>query len=260
MKKIIIRSLNFKYDKKYVLNDININIEEGKFYSIVGPNGSGKSTLLKIIAREIKVDKKNFIKIDDKNIKFYKNKEFAKKISIVCQNINMYSGLKNKEIVLMGRLPYLNYIQEESKFDYDIVKKSMQKTSTLHLRNYDIMSISGGERQRIILARSLAQKSSIILLDEPITQLDLKYQIEIMNFLKFMVLKTKKTIIIILHDLNLASKYSDFMFLFKKGKIIAKGIAEKVITKKNLNIAYGIKVSIIKNPITKKPFIIHSKC
>lgn len=250
---IVLNNLNFRYNEKDVIKNINISFERNKFYSILGPNGSGKTTLLKSILKALPTKDKT-IYIDDFDINTYKNKDLAKKMSSVPQNTNLEFDFTSFDVVLMGRSPHLKRFERESSKDYKIVKEAMNITNTWHLKDKYINQLSGGERQKVIVARALAQESNIILLDEPISNLDIQNQIDIMDTLKF--LNREVTIISVLHDLNLASQYSDFIFLLKDGEIFCKGIPEKVFTIDNLKYVYNINTYIIKNPLTGKPHVI----
>lgn len=250
---IILNNLNFSYNEKHILKNINISFERNKFYSILGPNGSGKTTLLKNILKALPTTDKT-IYIDAFDINNYKNKDLAKKMSSVPQNTNLEFDFTSFDVVLMGRSPHLKRFERESNKDYEIVREAMEITNTWHLKDKYINQLSGGERQKVIIARALAQESSIILLDEPISNLDIQNQIEIMDTLKF--LNRDVTIISVLHDLNLAAQYSDYILLLKNGEIFSKGTPEKVLNVNNLKYVYDVNTYIIKNPVTGKPHII----
>lgn len=250
---IILNNLNFSYNEKHILKNINISFERNKFYSILGPNGSGKTTLLKNILKALPTTDKT-IYIDAFDINNYKNKDLAKKMSSVPQNTNLEFDFTSFDVVLMGRSPHLKRFERETNKDYEIVREAMEITNTWHLKDKYINQLSGGERQKIIIARALAQESSIILLDEPISNLDIQNQIEIMDTLKF--LNRDVTIISVLHDLNLAAQYSDYILLLKNGEIFFKGTPEKVLNVNNLKYVYDVNTYIIKNPVTGKPHII----
>lgn len=250
---ITVKNLNFKYGEKSILENINFNIQKNKFYSILGPNGSGKTTLLKNINKSLE-QIKNTIFIENEDLYFIKNKDLAKKISWVPQNTSIDFDFSVMDIVLMGRNPYISRFSSESHEDLTIVEESMKITNTWNLKDKNIRELSGGERQRVIIARALAQKTDILLLDEPTSNLDIHHQIELLDTIKFV--NSNMTIVAVLHDLNLASQYSDYLILLKDGKIISIGTPEQVLTKHNIQLAYDIDVNIIKDPITLRPHII----
>lgn len=251
-----IKNLNIDYNGIKAIDDLSIDFEKGGFYTILGPNGAGKSTLLKAISKNIE-NMKGSIFIDNINIKDLKIKNLAKKISMVPQETSIDFDLLGEEIVLMGRIPHLKRLEKEGRQDFSIVKEAMTKTNTLHLRNRSVTKMSGGEKQRVVVARALAQEAGIMLLDEPVSQLDLHNQIEIMNIIRELVDREGLTAICVLHDINLAVSYSDEILIMKDGKLVSKGKPADIIRQDIIEDTYGINVKIIENPITNKPFIIH---
>lgn len=251
MHAIEVQNVIFGYKKDLVLKDISFNIEKGKFFSIIGPNGSGKSTILKLL-NNLYTTKRGQILIEGNKISNYKKKALAKKIALVPQNTNLDYEFPVEDVILMGRHPYKGRFQKEDDNDYRIIEDVMEMTGTLELKSKLITEISGGERQRVIIARALAQDPSIILLDEPTSHLDINHQIEILNLLKDLNEKKGTTIIVVMHDLNLASRYSDEIIMINDGKIMDMGKPEDVITKKNIQEAYNLDVVIERSETTNK--------
>ncbi|QXM06852.1 heme ABC transporter ATP-binding protein [Crassaminicella indica] len=252
---IEIDHLNWSFGENNILKNISVKIAEKKFTCIIGPNGSGKSTLLKNILKLLSPHKKS-IYIYSEDVVNLKYKDLARKIAAVPQNTMVDFDFTVMDIVLMGRSPHLKRFEVESEEDFQIVKKAMQLTNTWHLKDRGIHKISGGERQRVIIARALAQQSQILILDEPISNLDIHHQIEVLNIAKELCTNKNITVLAVLHDLNFAIQYSDYLILLNKGEIIAEGLPEQVITKKNIKKVYNIDVYMMKNPITGKPHII----
>jgi len=250
-----IESLYFEYDERMVLSDISFSISKGDFVSIIGPNGSGKSTLLKNLASILKPIKGN-IKLEGKKIDEYRAKELARKMALVPQDTNVTYDFSVFDIVLMGRNPYLNRLEKEKQIDFQIVKDSLKLTNTLHLRDRNINEISGGERQRVIIARALAQEPEIILLDEPTSHLDINHQIEILSLLKKLNKEKKMMILLVIHDINLAARFSNKMILLNEGRVLSIGEPEAVITNQNMERAYNVNMLISHNPHTNSPYII----
>jgi len=248
-----VKNLNYSFEKKNVLHDINIDFKENKFYSIIGPNGSGKTTLLKNIAKTLKPCK-NTVFVGDNDILDFKNKVLARKLAVVPQNSNLDMDFSVQDIVLMGRAPYFSKLQSESESDYAIAKQAMEVTNTWKFHDKFINQLSGGEKQRVIIARALTQDTDIILLDEPISQLDIHHQIEILDTIKS--LSNKITVIVVLHDLNFAAQYSDHIILVNNGRVVVQGNPSEVLTEENIKNVYKINVCMIKNPVTGKPYII----
>lgn len=249
-----VEGLKFGYEEKIVLDNVSFKIEKGKFVSIIGPNGSGKSTLLKTL-NNIYHPWEGNIYIEGKNIKAFKKKELAKKIALVPQDTNIDYEFTVEDVVLMGRHPYKGRFQKEDKDDYEIIDEALEMTNTKHLRGRMITEISGGERQRVIIAKALAQNPSIILLDEPTSHLDINHQIETLNLLRKLNKERGTTIILVIHDINLGVRYSDEIIMLNKEKIVSIGSPEDVITKENIELAYNIEVAIDKNKYTDSLYL-----
>ncbi|RMD01876.1 heme ABC transporter ATP-binding protein [Clostridium autoethanogenum] len=250
---IEVKNLNYSFDEVNILHDINIDFKKNKFYSIIGPNGSGKTTLLKNIAKTLK-PYKSTVFIKDKDILDLKSKALARKLAVVPQNSDLNMDFSVQDIVLMGRAPYFSKLQSESENDYVIAKHAMEMTNTWKFHDKYINQLSGGEKQRVLIARALTQDTDIILLDEPISNLDIYHQIEILDNVKS--LSKKITVIMVLHDLNFAAQYSDHVILVNSGRVVVQGAPQEVLTEKNIKKVYKINVCIIKNPVTGKPYII----
>ncbi|HHX61401.1 MAG TPA: ABC transporter ATP-binding protein [Epulopiscium sp.] len=250
---ISIKNLSFSYDKKVILDDINLEFNKGNFYSIIGPNGSGKSTLIKNISKTL-ASKGISVFIGDKDIRTLNNKTLAKVMAIIPQTTIIDYEFTVSEIVMMGRSPHKKRFEDFNRSDERIIKKYMKATSTWELKDKLITELSGGEAQRVIAARVLCQETDIVLLDEPTSSLDIQYQIEFLNI--FRNLKTDKIIIAVLHDLNLASVFSDEIILINKGQVVAKGTPWDVINEENIKNVYNISVKVFENPISKCPHII----
>lgn len=252
---ITINKLCWNYGQVKVLDDINLTINKNRFYGIIGPNGSGKTTLLKNLSRSL-MPQKGAVLLDGADITGFSNKDLARKISYVPQNTHLEFEFSVMDIVLMGRSSYLKRFQSESRSDIDIAKNAMLITNTWHLREKNIGQISGGEKQRVIIARALAQQAEIMLLDEPVSQLDIQHQIEILDIIKRLTQDKKVTVILSIHDLNLAAQYSDCLILMDKGRVFKRGTPEEIITEENIRRVYGVKVHIMENPLTGKPHLI----
>lgn len=234
------KGLGFSYDKdKEFIKDLNVNIEKGKVTTILGPNGSGKSTLLSIFAGLNKPTSGDVI-IKGKSIKGLKYKDLAKDIAIVHQQNTVPSDITVKELVAYGRIPHKKYFQGNNENDEEIIKWAIKRTGLENLKDKTVMSMSGGERQRVFIAMALAQKSKILFLDEPTTYLDIYHQVEILELVKQLNKEEQLTVLMVLHDINQAIKYSDNIIVMKKGKSIASGKAAEVINMKLLNDVYNI--------------------
>ncbi len=249
-----VKNLSFSYNEDKVLEDINFKVEDGEFISVIGPNGSGKSTLLKLINNLYKPKSGNVL-IYDKDVSGYKAKDLAKRIAMVPQDTNIEYEFPVEDIVLMGRHPYISRFQKEDDEDYAIVNEALKLTNTSYLKGRNINRISGGERQRVLIAKAIAQNPDLILLDEPTSHLDINYQMEIFKLLKKLNENKKTTIILVVHDINLASRYSDRVILLKGGKVLGIGKPSEVINNDNIEKAYNLKVAVEKNLITNSIYV-----
>lgn len=250
-----IKDIEFGYNKKAIIEDISFNIKKGEFISIIGPNGSGKTTLLKTL-NNIYRPRKGSIYLYGKDINSYKKRDIAKMISLVPQESNIEYEFTVKDIVSMGRYPYKGRFEKENIEDKEIIQNALDLTNTFDIKDRLITEISGGEKQRVMIAKALSQDSSIILLDEPTSSLDINNQIEVLNLLRDLNETKKTTVIIILHDINLAGRYSDTIIFLNNGKIISKGTPEEVITEENIKKAYDMDIYLEINKFTNSPYLI----
>jgi iron complex transport system ATP-binding protein len=250
-----IKNLNFAYRDFDVINDVSFSISAGEFVGIIGPNGAGKSTLLKILLGFLNTLPES-IKLKNKYLKEYPQKELGKYIAYVPQETEFSFSFKVKEIVRMGRYPYSKGIAFISDEDENIVNKSMLQMEINDFANRNFNDLSGGEKQRVVIASALAQQPQIILLDEPTSALDLHHQIDIYNILKALQSETNLTTIIVTHDINLASQFCERIILLNNGKIVKDGKPEDVLQFKLLQETFGVKVYIDINPITKSIYIL----
>lgn len=246
-KNLTISQLSWKgdYGDEYILKNINGNFSEGGFYGILGPNGSGKTSLIRHILKFLNVNE-GFIYLNDRNINDYSRKELACRISFVPQNVNIDIDFSVYDIVAMGRNPYIKKFKDLSKEDKEIIDYALEITNCTSIKERKFSYLSGGESQRVLVARAIAQDTKYIILDEPISHLDIKHQVELMETLKKLNKDENKTIIAILHDLNLCAEYCEKVFLMKNGEIFAEGSVEDVMTKENLKAVYNIDFEIYK--------------
>ena len=194
--------------------------------------------------------------LDGREVLKMREKEIAKRISSVPQNPTVNFDFSVWDIVMMGRYPHLGRLSIEDERDEEIVSRCMKLTNVLHLANRSVTEVSGGELQRILIARALAQEAKILLLDEPTSNLDINYQIEIMDLLRDLALKKGITVICTMHDLNLAARYCEMLILLSNGRIRAIGRPEEVITRDNIRETFGIDVLVEENPITNSIYVI----
>jgi iron complex transport system ATP-binding protein len=243
-----IENLSFSYDRtKQVLKNVNIEIKKGEFVGIVGPNGCGKTTLVNILSHVLDLQKGK-IKLDGEDLRKIPQNELAKLIAVVPQESMFEFEFTGLEIVLMGRLPYLARFQLEGEKDRKIAERAMKKTQCWQFRDKYIRNLSGGEKQRVIVARALTQEPEYLLLDEPTSHLDMNFQFEVLDLIAELNKTKKVTILSVFHDINLASKYCTRLLLMKEGRIIADGPPKAIINRKNMSKIYEFNIILKRHP------------
>lgn len=238
-----VKDLSVAFNKQLILDSISFELHKGKILGLIGPNGVGKTTLLRAINGSINIDHGEIIfkKQDLLKMKDYERANF---IATVPQNRTIPAGFQVRQIVLMGRTPYLNWFGKTTKRDEEIAEQAMQHTDTIQLADKLADELSGGEQQRVILARAFAQDTPLLLLDEPTTHLDIRFQMEFLDLLLDHVKKEKKSVIIAMHDLNQAMRFCDEVLLLSQGKIFADGKPQVVLTEKKLSSVYQYPIRI----------------
>ena len=221
------------------LNGVTTVIPKGKITTIIGPNGCGKSTLLSVMSRNNR-PLEGQARLENRDLVEYKPKEFAKKFAIVYQQNDIPQDLTVEKLVMFGRMPYSSLLKKKTVEDEEAVTWALSCTNLLDKRENDLSALSGGERQRVWIAMALAQKSEILCLDEPTTYLDIYYQLELLELVKELNDKHHLTIVMVLHDINQAIRYSDHVILMKDGQIVAEGLPREVITKEVIKDVYGV--------------------
>ncbi len=225
-----------------ILKDVNLTIEKGDFIGIVGPNGSGKSTLLKSIYRTIK-PQVGVVYIDGNPIADMSYRKSAQSMAVVGQHNDHCFEFTVFELVMMGRAPHKKFMERDNAKDITIVEEALQKVSMMPYIDREYSTLSGGEKQRVILARALAQKAPLLILDEPTNHLDVKHQLELMSVVK----ELDTTTVFAVHDLNIALMYCNKLCVIEDGRIVSIGTPEELITKEMIKTIYGVDAEIIKH-------------
>ncbi len=238
---IKIKNLSKKYNEKTVVNNVSVNIKKGKITSFIGPNGAGKSTLLSAVSRLIKHDIGE-IMIDKKEIKSWKSNELSKKVAILKQSNNLNVRLTVRELVSFGRFPYSQ--GNLSEHDWEKVDEALSFMELHDIEDQYLDELSGGQRQRAFIAMVIAQDTEYILLDEPLNNLDMKHSVQIMKVLRRLVDELGKTVILVIHDINFASFYSDYVVALKNGKIVRQGPTNEIIEQGSLKEIYDMDIPI----------------
>jgi len=251
-----IENLSFSYNHNTtdVLDGINIDIKKGSFISILGPNGSGKSTLVNLISKVLK-GYRGTIRIFGRDIKKLGSREAAKLIAVVPQYNTPGFDYTVRDMVLMGRYPYISRFGSEKRRDFEFSERIMEVTRVLKFAGKKFSELSGGEKQRVIIAQALLQDTPLLLLDEPTSHLDINFQIELMDLFYRLNENEGKTIMGIFHDINLAASYSETAVFLKEGKVYCAGPVEKTVTRDNIRSVFKSDAYVGKNPFTGKLYI-----
>jgi len=243
------------YDKEDVIKGVSLEINRGDFLGIIGPNGSGKSTLLRLMSRALNI-RKGAITFEGLDIRRMHLKEYSRKAAFVTQDVFIDFSFTVWEMVLMGRIPHLGRLEFETRKDFLAAENAMKLTDTLSLKDKFIDELSAGERQRVMIAKALAQEPSLLLLDEPTSHLDIGHQIQALDLLRKLNREKGLTVIIVLHDLNLAGEYCNRLVLTQSGRIFKEGPPEEVMVYQNIEAVYNTVVVVKKNPFSNKPYVI----
>jgi len=249
-----ITNLSFAYRNNPVLNNLSFSVSESEFFIIIGPNGSGKTTLMKIIAGILKI-KIGELKVFNQPLKEYTRKDLAKTIALVPQMAAPDFPFTVTELVLMGRSPHLNVLGLEQEKDLEIAQNAMAFTEVEHLAHRKADQLSGGECQRVFIARAICQEPKIILLDEPTASLDLAHQVKVMDLMEKLKNEMDFTVIMVSHDVNLAAMYSDRILLLKAGEIVNIGKPDEILTLQILKETYGCRLLVDESPVGRFPRI-----
>lgn len=248
-------ALNVGYDGHLIVKNLSIEIPDKQITTIIGPNGCGKSTLLKAITRIISHDS-GAVVLDGKNISKENTKWLAKKMAILPQTPESAGGLTVGELVSYGRFPYQKGFGRLTKKDVEVIDWALEVTGISDFKYRPVDELSGGQRQRVWIAMALAQETEMIFLDEPTTYLDMAHQLEVLELLQRLNQEQERTIIMVLHDLNQAARFADYMIALKEGNIVKAGNCEEVITHPVLKSVFQIDAEIGRDPRTNKPMCI----
>ncbi|NGQ96123.1 ABC transporter ATP-binding protein [Brevibacillus sp. SYP-B805] len=255
MARLYTENVSIGYGDRFIVKDLSIEIPDKKITTIIGPNGCGKSTLLKAITRIIS-HQAGAVILDGANIAKENTKELAKKMAILPQTPESASGLTVGELVSYGRFPYQRGFGRLTKKDYEVIDWALEVTGTKDFRFRPVDALSGGQRQRVWIAMALAQETDIIFLDEPTTYLDMAHQLEVLELLQKLNIEQGRTIVMVLHDVNQAARFADYIIALKDGEIVKAGNCEDVINHEVLKKVFQIDAEIGRDPRTNKPICV----
>lgn len=251
---IRVDGLHFQYGANHILNGINLEVQQGKLVGLIGPNGSGKSTCLKCLYRVLKPSH-GAIFIEDQALTQMPIKASAQKMAVVSQHNQTQFDFSVEEMLLLGRSPYKRALERDNERDYALVDKALEAVSMTAFRTRSYSSLSGGEQQRIMLARALVQEPSYLVLDEPTNHMDVQHQLALLKLVK----DTGITTIAALHDLNLAMQYCDWIVVLKNGEVYTSGQPQVVLTEALIQAVYGVKAKCIQVEGSQRPYIVFEK-
>ncbi len=251
---LAIDNITIRYEARTVLRQVSLSVNAGEVLALIGPNGVGKSTLLRACSGTLKPIGGRVL-IDGQDVQRLRVEDRAKLIAVVPQAVRLPETFTVRETVLMGRTPYLGWLGRESEKDRSAVQAALERTATLELADRPIGELSGGEQQRVLIARALAQSAHVLLLDEPTAHLDLKHQAGVLSLVCDLAHVENYAVLIALHDLNLAAQYADRVALLSNGSVAAVGRPGEVLTEENLSPAYGLRVAVYEHPAHGAPLV-----
>lgn len=242
-----VENLSYSYGMDGAVDNVSLHVGKGEFVGLIGPNGSGKSTVLKNVYRALKPDS-GVIKLDGEDLHTMSYKKSALKMAVVGQEHDIPFDFSVEEIVAMGRSPHKRLFDIDNDDDKYMVHHALEHLGMQNMAKRSYQNLSGGEKQRVIIARAIAQESDFLIMDEPTNHLDVSYQMQIFDFIE----RLDVTVLSAIHDLNMAALYCDRIYVMKKGRIVLEGTPEEVFTPKNIYEVYGVRSSVSKHPVTGK--------
>lgn len=250
-----LNQVSFSYNDTRVLYRIDLSVEKGEMIAVLGPNGSGKTTLIKLMSGVLKPGEGE-IHLDGSRLGRMKRREVAQRVAVVPQQFTIPFAFTLNEVVLLGRTPFLRPFSDEGKRDHRVVEQAIALIGIEELKERFFNELSGGERQKAILAMALAQEPKLLLLDEPTAHLDINHQVEILDLVRSLNREQGLTVIGAMHDLNLAALYFDRLILLKQGRIFADGDPKQVLTEETIKEVFSASVRITQHPQTGLPHIL----
>jgi iron complex transport system ATP-binding protein len=243
------------YGDKLVLRDVSAEIRRGEFFGLIGPNGCGKTTLLRVLSGVLHPSNGQ-TRLLGRDLRVIGRRDVAKTLAYLLQDVALDLGFTVREVALMGRSPHLPKFGRETRRDVEIAQRAMQLADVAELADRPVTEISGGERQRALIAMCLAQQPEILLLDEPTNHLDIGHQLSVLDLIRKLNGHTGMTVVAVFHDLNLAAEYCHRLLVLNGGRIAAIGSPHEVLTQETIEKVYGVSVLVDRNPLSGKPHIV----
>ncbi|MCP4361022.1 MAG: heme ABC transporter ATP-binding protein [Chloroflexi bacterium] len=252
---LIIQTLSVAYDDRVVLRDVSINVASGEILAVIGPNGAGKSSLVRAVSGILPINEGRVL-LGERPLHTLSITERAKQIAVVPQARQLPAAFTVYDTVRLGRTPYLGWLGKSGAADHERVQWALARTRLTKLTQRKVGELSGGEQQRVLLARALVQSAPILLLDEPTTHLDLQHQSDLLNLLRELTAENQLTVLMVLHDLNLAGLYADRVALFTNGRLHKIGTPDEVLTEEHLTAVYQTPIEVIPHPAYGTPLVL----
>jgi iron complex transport system ATP-binding protein len=250
-----INSLSVAYGHRLALDNVSFSVREGEVVALIGPNGAGKSTLIRAASGALPA-RSGSVHVEGVNLRHLSVVERARRLAVVPQARNLPPAFTVYETVLLGRTPYLGWMGQASDLDRECAWRALERTQLTALAERRVGELSGGEQQRVLMARALAQETPILLLDEPTTHLDLQHQAEVLNLARSLASHHHKAVLMALHDLNLAGLYADRVVMLVNGRTQVVGAPHEVLTEQNLTAAYRVPVHVVTHPEYGSPLVL----
>jgi len=252
---LVASDLSYAYAEEPVLREVSLEVESGEVVGVIGPNGSGKTTLIKVLSGVLK-GYAGSVHLDGEEIRSLPRRQLARRVAVVPQETEAALPFTALEVVLMGRHPHMGGLSFETAADIGIARQALERSGAAHLASRNIQRLSSGERQRVIFARALAQQPGVLLLDEPTSFMDIRYQVELYDLVRDLVVEKGVSVLTTLHDLNLAAEYCDRIYLLRDGRVHAQGVTDEVLTYANLTEVFHTDVYVDTNDLTGKLMVI----
>lgn len=250
-----IQNLSVAYGERVILHGIDLEVKSGEIMALIGPNGAGKSTLIRAVSGVIPIQSGS-VRTNGDDLRALPPPQRARYVATVPQAVALPAAFTVWEMVLMGRTPYLGFLGHASRADEELARTALARVHALDLVERRVGELSGGEAQRVLLARALCQSTPIILLDEPTAHLDLQYQVSLLELVRGLVRAEKLAVLIALHDLNLAARVAERIALMADGRIAALGTPRQVLTSELISRVYGLPVEVVEHPLSGGPLVL----
>jgi len=244
------QGLHWSAGGRTIVQGVGVRLHEGECVGLIGPNGCGKSSLLRMLYRAV-LPERGQVQWRGRDIWQLSARDYAREVAVLGQEFSQVFDLLVHEVVMMGRIPHQSSWARDSEHDLALVRESLEQVGCWHLQEQAFSTLSGGEKQRVLLARALAQQPRALVLDEPTNHLDIRYQLELMALIR----RSGRAALVAIHDLNIAAQYCDRLYLMQQGRLVAEGTPAQVLTAEHIAAVYGVQALVDTHPVTRRPRI-----